>query len=113
MVMLSTAIYPHLSPLPAALAGRIATGELRRRLGFDGVSISDALEGAAARSVGGPARLADLGVRAGTDLLLYGSPGDALTATNELNKGLRRHRFDLTGFHDSERRVLALRDSLR
>ena len=113
VVMLSTAIYPHLSPLPAALAGRIATGELRHRLGFQGVSITDALDTTAARAVGGPARLADLGATAGTDLLLFSSPSDALTATRELTHGLRKRRFDLAGFHRSERRVLALRASLR
>ena len=113
MVMLSMAIYPHLSPMPAAIAGRIATGELRHRLGFQGVSITDALDTTAARAVGGPARLADLGATAGTDLLLYSSPADALTATTELTRGLRKRRFDLAAFHRSERRVLALRASLR
>ena len=43
MVMLSSAIYPALSPKPAAFARPIATGELRGRLGFEGVSITDAL----------------------------------------------------------------------
>ena len=47
LVMLSTAIYPAFSPRPAAFARTIATGELRRRLGFEGVSITDALESAA------------------------------------------------------------------
>ncbi len=113
MVMLSMAIYRHLSPMPAALAGRVATGELRHRLGFQGVSITDALDTTAAGAVGGPAHLADLAATAGTDLLLYGSPSDALTATRELTHGLRKRRFDLAGFHRSERRVLALRASLR
>jgi beta-N-acetylhexosaminidase len=44
MVMLSTAIYPAFSPKPAAFARPIATGELRGRLGFEGVSITDALD---------------------------------------------------------------------
>ncbi len=54
LVMLSTAIYPALSPLPAAFSPQIATGELRDRLGFEGVSITDALETVAVRSYGGP-----------------------------------------------------------
>ena len=113
VAMVSTAIYPHLSPLPAALTGRIATAELRHRLGFQGVSVSDSLESTSARAIGGPARLADLGTTAGTDVLLYTSPSDALEATRELTRGLHRHRFDLTGFHRSERRVLALRATLK
>src|SRR3954470_13007020 len=55
MVMLSTAIYPSLSGKPAALSREISTGELRDRLGFQGVSITDALGSVSARAVGGPA----------------------------------------------------------
>jgi beta-N-acetylhexosaminidase len=112
MVMLSTAVYPHLSPLPAALSGRIATGELRRHLGFKGVSITDALETTSANAIGGPKRLAHLGAMAGTDLLLFASPSHALAASKALTHGLRKRRFDLAGFHRSARRVLALRSSL-
>ena len=43
MVMLSTAIFPAFSDRPAAFTRSIATGELRGRLGFEGVSITDAL----------------------------------------------------------------------
>ena len=65
MVMLSTAIYPAFSPKPAAFAPPIATGELRQRLGFAGVSITDALDSVAVarlrrpgqgRARGGPGR---------------------------------------------------------
>ena len=44
LVMISTAIYTRFWDKPAAFSRRIATGELRHRLGFEGVSISDALE---------------------------------------------------------------------
>ena len=44
LVMLSSAVYPALDPRPAVLSRRIATGELRDRLGFRGVSISDDLQ---------------------------------------------------------------------
>ena len=44
LVMLSTAIYPALHPgVPAAFSRRIARRELRGRLGFRGVSMTDAL----------------------------------------------------------------------
>jgi beta-N-acetylhexosaminidase len=112
MVMVSTAIYPRLSGLPAALSRAIATGELRDRLGFRGVSISDSLETTSARAVGGPTRLARLGASAGTDLLLYTSPSDALAATRELTRNLRSGRLGHAGFRASAARVLALRSSL-
>ena len=71
MVMISTAIYTHFSHKPAAFTKRIATGELRARLGFEGVSISDALETESARQFGGPAKVGVAAARAGTDLLLF------------------------------------------
>ena len=66
MVMLSTAIYPAFSPSPAAFARPIATGELRARLGFEGVSITDALDTVAVRDFGGPAKAGLAAARAGT-----------------------------------------------
>src|SRR5581483_10509258 len=71
MVMLSTAIYPALSRKPAAFSAAIATGELRDRIGFQGVSITDALGTVSARAVGGPSRTALAAARAGADLVLY------------------------------------------
>src|SRR6476469_7602249 len=65
MVMLSTAIYPALSAGPAAFSREIATGELRERLGFQGVSITDALGTVSARKVGGPGRAAEAAAAAG------------------------------------------------
>ena len=64
MVMLSTAIYPAFSEAPAAFTRSIATGELRRRLGFRGVSITDALESAAVDAFGGPGRAGVAAARA-------------------------------------------------
>ena len=72
MVMLSTAIYPAFSPKPAAFARPIATGELRDRLGFEGVSITDALGSVAvARLRRARRRPAWRRPAAGTDLLLF------------------------------------------
>ena len=69
--MLSTAIYPAFSERPAAFSRAIATGELRGRIGFRGVSITDALQSAAAQAFGGPAKVGRAAARAGTDLLLF------------------------------------------
>lgn len=77
LVMLSTAIYPALSPLPAALSRPIATAELRNRLGFEGVTVTDALDTVAVRAFGGPAQAGVAAARAGSDLLLFTEPGAA------------------------------------
>lgn len=112
IVMLSTAIYPALSPLPAAFSPPIATGELRDRLGFEGVSITDALETVAVRSFGGPAKAGLAAVRAGTDLLLYPDLSGAQAAGRALLAKLRAGKLNREEFEDSVQRVLELRASL-
>jgi beta-N-acetylhexosaminidase len=112
MVMISTAIYTRLSHRPAAFTREIATGELRHRLGFSGVSISDALETVSARDYGGPAKVGLAAARAGTDLLLYTDFRAAARAGAALRKRLRDGRLDRDGFERSAQRVLDLRARL-
>jgi beta-N-acetylhexosaminidase len=111
MVMLSTAIYPALSGKPAALSRAVATGELRDRLGFQGVSISDSLGSVSAQAVGGPAKTALAAARAGTDLVLFTDLGDAARAQRALARGLGDGSLDRAQFEASVNRVLALRDT--
>jgi beta-N-acetylhexosaminidase len=113
MVMLSTAIYPALSGKPAALSPAIATGELRGRLGFQGVSITDALGSVSARAVGGPAKTALAAARAGTDLVLFTDLGEAARAQRALKRGLANGSLERAGFESSVSRVLALRSELQ
>ena len=112
LVMLSTAIYPAFSSDPAALARPIATGELRERLGFEGVSITDALDTPAVRSFGGPAKASIAAARAGTDLLLFTDLGAAETAHRALVAGLHAGTLDRSEFEASAQRVLDLRATL-
>jgi beta-N-acetylhexosaminidase len=55
---------------PATLSPAVTTGLLRKRLGFTGLVVTDALEMAAVTSRHGSARAAVLAVRAGADVLL-------------------------------------------
>lgn len=109
LVMLSTAIYPAFSPKPAAFARSIATGELRRHIGFDGVSITDALESAAVRDFGGPAVAARAAAAAGTDLLLFTDYRAAAAAGRALLRLLRGTPSVRADFESSAGRVLRLR----
>jgi beta-N-acetylhexosaminidase len=112
MVMVSTAIYTHFSHRPAAFTHEIATDELRGRLGFHGVSISDALETVSARDYGGPAKVGLAAARAGTDLLLYTDFRAAAKAGAALQASLRTGRIARPGFERSVQRVLDLRARL-
>jgi beta-N-acetylhexosaminidase len=111
MVMLSTAIYPALSRKPAAFSRGIATGELRERLGFQGVSITDALGTVSARTVGGPRRAARAAAAAGADLVLFTDLGSAIEAQHALAAGLGDGSLDRAQFQQSADRVLTLRAS--
>ncbi len=104
LVMLSSAIYSAFSRKPAAFSRSLATVELRRRLGFDGVTITDALETASTEAFGGPTRAAKLAARAGADLLLFASFDAARDAAKALRPMADRGRF-----RGSVARVLELR----
>jgi beta-N-acetylhexosaminidase len=71
LVMLSHALYPALDLRRiASQSPRIATGLLRRQLGFDGVAITDSLEAQAVLDRSGVGAAAERSVRAGADLIL-------------------------------------------
>ena len=112
LVMLSTAIYPAFSPRPAAFAAAIATGELRQRLGFEGVTITDALDTVAVHAFGNTAKVAGAAAAAGADLLLYTDPGEAAQAHRALVRALRSGTLPRSSFEDSVSRVLKLRHGL-
>jgi beta-N-acetylhexosaminidase len=112
LVMLSTAIYPSFSSRPAAFARPIATGELRRRLGFAGVSITDALETVAVRDFGGPAKAGLAAVAAGVDLLLFTELQAGARAHRLLMRHLRSGALSRADFEESAGRILRLRHGL-
>jgi len=109
LVMLSTAVYPAFSNRPAAFTRAIATGELRHRLGFEGVTITDALETPAVEHFGSTSKAAVAGARAGADLLLYAQLGPARVAWKALVDKLRSGALDRAEFERAVDRVLDLR----
>ncbi len=115
LVMTSWAVYPALDPeLPSGLSPRIVGGELRRRLRFRGVTITDALEAGAIAAFGSPAQCSVLAARAGMDVLLCSardvSEGQDTVAA--LAGALQHRGLDPGQFEIALLRVLALRDSL-
>lgn len=111
LVMLSSAIYSAFGDRPAALTRALATGDLRGRLGFRGVSITDALQTATTDALGGSTKFARRAARAGVDVLLFTSPDAAAEAARSLRDQLRRPR-SRERFAISAARVLGLRSRL-
>ena len=115
LVMTSWAVYPALDPeLPSGLSPTIVGSELRQRLKFRGVTITDALEAGAIASFGTPAQCGVLAAQAGMDVLLASardvSEGQDTVAA--LAEALQNHTLNPGHFDIALRRVLALRDSL-
>jgi beta-N-acetylhexosaminidase len=112
-VMVSTAIYPRVDPRPAAFSRRWVTGELRERLGFHGVTITDDLETPAVTRFGTPAQLAYYAVRAGVDLPLFAHHyAAAARAAAGLERGVRTGALPRAQVDAGVRRVLAWRGRL-
>jgi beta-N-acetylhexosaminidase len=115
LVMVSWAVYPALDrSLPAGLSPAVVGQELRGRLGFTGVTITDALEAGALRAYGTPAQRGVLAARAGMDLLLcsQGDPAQGQDVVTALAATLQSGRLDSAGFIASADRLTALRSSL-
>jgi beta-N-acetylhexosaminidase len=115
LVMVSWAVYPALAPkMPAGLSSAIVQGELRQRLGFSGVTITDALEAGALRPFGTTGHRATLAARAGMDLILCSKQkaSQGRAARNALANGLTSGTLSKSAFNAALARVLALRSSL-
>ena len=114
LVMLGTAVYPALDPAsPAALSRRIATGELRRRLGFRGVAVTDALDTPALAPVGGPGAVAVRAAAAGSDLVMYTGLGNGVAAARALRSAIGSDPRARAASEAAVARVIALRERLR
>jgi beta-N-acetylhexosaminidase len=115
LVMVSWAIYPALDPKrPAGLSPAVVQGELRSRVKFKGVTITDALNAGALRKYGSTANRAVLAARGGMDLLLCASRSvsEGTAAVTALAGALKSGRLDRSAFMDSVKRVTALRSEL-
>ena len=112
LVMLSLATYPALANRPAAFSPKVVEGELRERLGFRGVTITDGLGAAAAAKFGDPARVAAAAEAAGNDLLLYSDWRAARDAHGLFERRLERGELDRERFESAAGRVLELRGRL-
>jgi beta-N-acetylhexosaminidase len=112
LVMLSNATYPALdSERPAALSAPIVR-ELRQRLGFDGVVITDdLLAGAIASTRSAPDAAVDA-ARAGADVLLFARATDPGAVHDALLRAARNGSLERAGLEASYLRISALKEGL-
>jgi beta-N-acetylhexosaminidase len=113
MIMTTIAIYPAWENVPAMFSRKLTTDELRGRMGFLGVTITDDLETVAASRFGSLARRARLAANAGNDLLLFAvSYSGGAAAADSLENDVRAGRVSRTRLRESAARILALRAAL-
>jgi beta-N-acetylhexosaminidase len=114
LVMLSHATYPRLDPNRIASQSKpIVTGLLRRRLGYEGVIVTDSLEAAAVLAESGIATAAERSIRAGADLILMTGSASWNDVYPHLLKVARRDPAFRARIRESAARVLALKSALR
>ena len=111
--MVSTATYKTLGAnKPAAFSPTIVNGLLRGQLGFDGVVITDDLEGAAVSGTLPPAVAGKAALEAGDDLLLYATHANtSAQAFSQLVKDVKSGQVDRSLVQSAYNRITDLKDS--
>jgi beta-N-acetylhexosaminidase len=113
LVMLSHASYPELDGRRIASQSRtIVTGLLRRRLGFQGVIVTDSLEADAVLARSGVAEAAERSIRAGADLILMTGSASWNDVFPRLLAEARADPAFRARVRDGAARVLALKRAL-
>ncbi|KAI1811338.1 glycoside hydrolase family 3 protein [Poronia punctata] len=114
LVMPSWAIYPALDSVPAGLSRKWVTNELRTRLGFKGVVITDALEAGSLTRFGDTAALAVKAAGAGVDMLLASGRNvtQGVVTRKAVVEALQSGTLDWDEFIASSKRIIGLRKGL-
>jgi beta-N-acetylhexosaminidase len=115
LVMVSWARYPGLgSGSPAGLSPAIVQGQLRQRLRFPGVTITDAIGAGALRAFGSTQNRALKAAQAGMQLILSAeqAPSEGQRCLNGLLGGFRSGKLSRAAFRATVAQILQLRASL-
>ena len=114
LVMVSWAVYPNLgSRRPAGLAPAIVQGQLRSRLGFKGVTITDAIGAGALAGYGSTQNRALKAAEAGMQLILASdSVGQGTQCLAGLKTGYSDGSLPQAAFRSTVDQILALRKTL-
>ena len=114
LIMASWAVYPALGARPAGLSPNVVQGELRGRLDFTGVTITDALEAGALGPFGSTQHRTLRAALAGMDLMLCAAQNvtQGQQASAELAADYTDGTLNGPAFLASVNRVITLRQSL-
>ena len=114
-VMTAHAVYPSAGEpdLPASMSPFWIGDVLRRRLGFDGLVITDSLEMQAVTEFGNRAECGCQALRAGTDIVLYHREASQFDAFMEIRRAFANGELDSSCIAGSLERVRKAKQNLR
>ncbi len=92
--------------VPSSLSKRVVTGALRKKLGFEGLVVTDALNMSAVTDSYGPAKAAVAALHAGADVLLM--PPDLAAARKGIIKAVRKGKLERSRLRQAAARQIAL-----
>jgi beta-N-acetylhexosaminidase len=105
--------------MPAGFSATVIGNELRGRLRFRGVTITDSLGAGAVARFGGYGERGVLAARAGDDLILCATtspdgntPNEGIDVLNSLSRALATHTLSRTAAEQAAARVIRLRANL-
>lgn len=112
-VMSGHLVVPALEPdknIPATLSPRILTDLLRKKMGFDGIEITDALDMAGVTQIDSPPNVAVRAINAGIDVLLI--PPNPEAAILAMKEAVESGELPIAKVNDAVRRVLRAKAQL-
>jgi beta-glucosidase-like glycosyl hydrolase len=114
MVMASWAVYPCLDARPSGLSNKWIQDELRGRLGFTGVTITDSMDAGAITQYGSLGTRGTLATGAGMDILMAtgGDPANGESIRTALVSGVNGGSLSSSDFSASTKRIMAMRAKL-
>lgn len=107
MVMIGHITMTNIDQLPASVSKTIITDELRGKLGYDGVVVTDSLAMGAVADMYGSGELAVKVIDAGADILLM--PADMKEAVASLEEAVKNGTISEERINESVRRILILK----
>ena len=108
-IMVSHVSYPKITgdDTPASMSEKIVTGLARKKLGYNGILISDSLGMGAISLRYAPSSAAITGIKAGLDMLL--SPANLRQAYYSVVNAVRRGEIPESRIDDSVKRIIAVK----
>ena len=107
MIMMGHITLPSLDTLPSSLSYKIIQEELRGKLNYDGIVITDSLAMGAVSKMYTPDVLAVMAIKAGNDILLM--PSDLEVAVNGIISAIENGEISEARIDESVKRILELK----